>query len=124
MTDDPVALAEMLNMIRCKCKTDCSSVLCSCRKNGLKCVTACSNCCGKGCTNAEPVSNLEVNGDTDNELIECDNNSLDSDSEEICNLIYDSELNLISEQSAEITTEFLVDNDMIEIEPYEEIVQL
>ena len=65
-----VAPVEMLNMICYKCKTDCSSVLCSCRKNGLKCVIANSNCCGQGCTNVEPVSNLEVNGDTDNELFE------------------------------------------------------
>lgn len=34
-------------------KIPCSTQLCSCRKNGLRCVPACKHCCGKVCDNAE-----------------------------------------------------------------------
>ena len=30
----------LLNFTRCKCKTECTSKKCLCRKHGLKCVTA------------------------------------------------------------------------------------
>ena len=40
-TDLPVTPDEILNVVRCGCKTACSSALCSCRKNGLKCMSAC-----------------------------------------------------------------------------------
>ena len=51
-TDKPVAPSELLNFIRCKCKSGCTSKLCSCRKHGLVCVAACKNCRGD-CKNAE-----------------------------------------------------------------------
>ena len=36
----------LLNFICCKCKAGCGSRICSCRKHGLCCVGACSNCRG------------------------------------------------------------------------------
>jgi hypothetical protein len=60
LTDNNPAPQKLLNIIRCKCKSLsalCSSALCSCRINGLKCVTACTNCHGEDCSNAEPVCN-------------------------------------------------------------------
>jgi len=52
LTDDGLQLimtsqaAEILNVVRCKCKTACTSSLSSCRRNGIYCVvSACSNNC-------------------------------------------------------------------------------
>ena len=54
-TDMDSAPEEMLKFVRCKCKMNsrqpCSNNSCSCRKHGLKCVTACKNCQGHECTN-------------------------------------------------------------------------
>ena len=41
------APSEVLNFIRCKCKTGCTSKLCSCKKHGVCCVLASSNCRGE-----------------------------------------------------------------------------
>ena len=51
--------AELLNVIRCKLSTKnlCGANNCSCRKNGLPCVTACRNCHGNNCTH---VSKLKL----------------------------------------------------------------
>lgn len=46
------APTDILNFIRCKCKAGCSSNLCSCKKHGLNCVLACTNCRGD-CENGE-----------------------------------------------------------------------
>ena len=48
----PCAPPDLLNFVRCKCKTGCTSNLCSCRKHGLSCVAACKNCRGD-CENCE-----------------------------------------------------------------------
>ena len=46
---------DLLNIISCKCKMmrshPCSSMICTCYKHGLSCVTACKHCCGKACNN-------------------------------------------------------------------------
>jgi hypothetical protein len=53
MSDQPIAPDKILNVVRCSCKSGCTSTrLCSCRRNGLKCVSACSNC-QENCTNNE-----------------------------------------------------------------------
>ena len=58
MTDLPPAAEFLLNVVRCNCKTTsrntCGTLLCSCRKNGLKCVQACGGCRGVACHNTEP----------------------------------------------------------------------
>ena len=74
MTDLPAAPDDLLNIIRCRCKTNCVTLLCSCRKNSLTCVPACSNCHGD-CTNAETVlpctdSISDDSADEDDEVIE------------------------------------------------------
>ena len=48
------APTDLLQFIRCKCKSGCTSNLCSCKKHGLKWVFACKNC--RGC-----CENSEVN---------------------------------------------------------------
>ena len=48
MTDLEAAPENLLKFMRCKCKllsrNPCGTNLCSCRKNGLKCVAACGDC--------------------------------------------------------------------------------
>ena len=66
--DGPVAPDHILNVIRCKCKGNCSSTLCSCRKHGLQCVTACSNCHGTDCTNMQTIT-PDDGGDSEPETL-------------------------------------------------------
>ena len=66
MTDLEPAPAGLLKFIRCKCKLStanpCGNNTCSCRKHGLKCVTACGDCRGENCKNSEET----VYNDCDN----------------------------------------------------------
>jgi len=59
MTDLDAAPENLLQFIRCKCKltskNPCGTNICSCRKNGLKCVTACGDCRGEDCKNSEEI---------------------------------------------------------------------
>ena len=66
MTDLDPAPDNMLKFIRCKCKVSsrnpCGTNVCSCRKNGLKCVPACRDCRGETCNNSEQIiMDLEEN---------------------------------------------------------------
>jgi hypothetical protein len=67
MTDDPPAAEELLNVVRCNCKTTsknvCGGPRCSCRANGLKCVPACGGCRGVDCCNCEMPGEQVVNDD-------------------------------------------------------------
>ncbi|KAJ8398943.1 hypothetical protein AAFF_G00416100 [Aldrovandia affinis] len=51
-TDLPPAPLELLRVIRCTCKTDCSSLRCTCKKHDIEYSVACSNCKGSGCANS------------------------------------------------------------------------
>ena len=53
-SDQPIAPSEILHVVRCGCKTSCSTDLCTCRKNGLHCMPACK-CYGRECDNGEPL---------------------------------------------------------------------
>ena len=44
MTDKDVAPKVLLEVIRCTCKTGCSTMKCSCRKAGLDCSPGCGEC--------------------------------------------------------------------------------
>ena len=71
MTDINVAPENLLKFVRCKCKLSsknpCGTKMCSCRKNGLKCVTACKDCQGESCNNAEEIFEVEEeNGEEEN----------------------------------------------------------
>lgn len=50
--DRPPAHEMLLEIIRCNCKTDCSTLRCSCKKNGLECSAACGFCNGESCLNS------------------------------------------------------------------------
>ncbi len=67
MTDLAAAPKALLKFVRCKCKltstNPCGTNTCSCRKHGLKCITACGDCRGVNCLNAEDdfIADLEEN---------------------------------------------------------------
>lgn len=58
-TDIDAAPADLLDVIKCRCKMDarrpCSSQLCTCVKHGLPCLAACKNCSGEVCENTHDV---------------------------------------------------------------------
>lgn len=51
----PVAPDNILKIIKCKCKSSgknqCGTNLCTCKKNGLPCMSACGECHGETCYN-------------------------------------------------------------------------
>ena len=51
-TDIPPAPPQLLKVLRCSCKTDCSTARCTCRKHGLECSFVCGECRGINCANA------------------------------------------------------------------------
>ena len=62
-TDRPPAPERFLKVVRCKCKTDCKTSRCTCRKHGLTCSQMCGECKGVSCLNPEQVENIDINGD-------------------------------------------------------------
>ena len=58
-TDLPPAPEDLLKVIRCNCKKDCSSMRCTCRKHGLECSMACGHCKGLSCSNSLTVDELD-----------------------------------------------------------------
>ena len=50
-TLDPMAPEELLQFTNCNCHGDCSNRRCSCKKNGVKCISACGICKGTSCKN-------------------------------------------------------------------------
>ncbi|KAK1893893.1 Chromosome-associated kinesin KIF4 [Dissostichus eleginoides] len=50
-TLDPVAPEELLQFTSCNCNGDCSNRRCSCKRNGVKCISACGVCKGISCKN-------------------------------------------------------------------------
>ncbi|CAH3133198.1 unnamed protein product [Porites lobata] len=70
-TDQPPAPDNLFKVIRCTCKQGCDSRRCSCRKFGIPCSFACSECRGVNCSNSSTnLSDVLVNveGDPLNEL--------------------------------------------------------
>ncbi|KAK3709221.1 hypothetical protein QZH41_004579 [Actinostola sp. cb2023] len=51
-TDLPPAHDSLLEMIRCNCKSNCSTQRCTCKKHGLDCSPACGVCKGQSCANS------------------------------------------------------------------------
>ena len=70
-TDVAPAPQRLLKFIRCNCKTasknTCGSDSCSCRKSGLKCVTACGDCRGELCENTVKLDET-VASDSDEDV--------------------------------------------------------
>ena len=60
-TDLHAAPKELLQSIRCSCKTGCASKRCSCKKHGIPCTTACKECKGVGCKNRQHLDPSDDN---------------------------------------------------------------
>ena len=74
LTDLDAAPESLLKFVRCKCelsaRNPCGNNSCSCRKHGLKCVTACGDCRGDSCQTAEEFTlDDEDNVDTNEEIV-------------------------------------------------------
>lgn len=84
MTDLQVAPDDLLKIVRCKCKTTCATMMCSCRKLGHTCFSACEHCHGKLCTNTDNLGVPEAHADR-----------------EICtdDLLYDSDVDWLVEET-------------------------
>ena len=53
MTLDDIAPANLLRFVSCTCSGDCSTKRCSCKKNNVRCISACGSCHGILCKNNE-----------------------------------------------------------------------
>ena len=58
-TDLPPAPDHILEVIHCNCKTGCSTLKCTSRRNGLECTFACGDCKGTSCSNAMDPQAIE-----------------------------------------------------------------
>lgn len=75
----PPAPDEIIQLISCSCKGDCSSAKCSCKKNGITCSALCKTCEGVTCCNSS--FEKEVNFNLEND--DLDEDADDSDFEDI-----------------------------------------
>ena len=55
----PAAPEELLKMIRCNCKSTCEPKRCTCRKYGLDCTVACTDCVS--CSNSPGLTFADIN---------------------------------------------------------------
>lgn len=58
-TDLPPAPDHLLEVIHCNCRTGCSTLKCTCRRNGLECTFACGECKGSSCSNSTDPKVIE-----------------------------------------------------------------
>ena len=65
MTDTLPAPKAIIEMVSCHCKTDCTSVRCSCRTKNLSCTELCQ--CGSECQNDDTQDTYETDYDIDGE---------------------------------------------------------
>jgi len=59
LTDKEVAPVDLLVMVRCNCKLDCTTRRCTCRKNDMECSSACGQCRGV-CSNITNMDGYDV----------------------------------------------------------------
>lgn len=99
----PPAPEKLLNTIFCNCKKGCSAK-CGCKKVGLQCTPACTNCQGQSCSNVQ-LSTIEEDS--------CDFNEETNDSatfEEFMNIQQEEE------EEEEIEEDMIVEVDFQEYE--------
>ena len=60
LTLEPVAPENLLKFVSCNCFGNCSTKRCVCRKNNVKCISACGNCRGNQCNNMENEDTFET----------------------------------------------------------------
>ena len=57
------APADLLKLISCQCEGICDTLRCGCRKNNVKCISACGYCHGVTCKNGVQNDNEEFVND-------------------------------------------------------------
>ena len=60
-TELDAAAKELLQIIRCSCKTGCTSKRYSGKKHEIPCITACKECKGVGCENGQHLAKSDNN---------------------------------------------------------------
>ena len=60
-TNLDAAPKELLQIIRCSCKTGFASKRCTCKKHGIPCTTACKKCKGAGRVNGQHLDPSDSN---------------------------------------------------------------
>ena len=55
-----IAPVELLKIVKCGCKTDCSRKNCICKQYGVKCTNMCTVCRDDSCMNCEEISNSDA----------------------------------------------------------------
>ena len=65
-TDKLSAPESLLKIIHCNCTSDCSTMRCSCKKNGLQCSNLCRSCKTSECSNSSVQTDFELS-DTDSD---------------------------------------------------------
>lgn len=95
-----IAPQDVLKFVRCNCKTNCSSALCSCRKNGLHCVSACGHCHGTDCTNAglSSVDDAVDSSSEDEADAECSFTVTDENTASSSNFFFDDDIDFFYEE--------------------------
>ncbi|KAK6191116.1 hypothetical protein SNE40_002860 [Patella caerulea] len=68
LTDLPPAPQELLDIVRCNCKSGCNTARCTCLKNGLECSMACGDCKGV-CENCSVFPSDVMEEDVDDESL-------------------------------------------------------
>ena len=94
-----VAPGHMLTFVRCNCKGNCSSSMCSCRKHGLKCVSACGHCHGTECNN---VSEIVIDDNDDDTEINAGSESLSPDNADLPDFLWADDVNVQYDYEEEI----------------------
>jgi len=123
-TDQKPAPDDLLKVIRCSCKTTshnaCGTNLCSCRRNGLFCVSACSSCHGTDCNNGEQV--LDINDTCSDEDVH-DVLYLDDDlTYEYKEVVVGKNTRMVDENYVEWSDDCIVDDDLMPWEDEETVV--
>ncbi|KAK0155278.1 hypothetical protein N1851_002375 [Merluccius polli] len=62
-TTDPMAPDYLLKLVSCNCAGDCGTLRCCCKKQGVKCISACGNCHGNSCQNINQPDDNSSEGD-------------------------------------------------------------
>ena len=87
LTQLKAASQSILKIIRCQCKTDCSSRRYRCRKNNLTCSYACWSCRETNCRNIENTCDFSDDEKT-SVIMDQNKNSSDHERESTLNLLH------------------------------------
>jgi hypothetical protein len=95
----------LMKVIYCNCNSEraCSSQMCTCRKNNLKCIEACGHCHGKDCSNVEVVVVADDN-ESENES-KCGDNT-----EKLPDVLWDADLEWVDkEEVVDLGSDYIFD---------------